>query len=77
MKAGFSRVDITPVMGIGIAGYYKPRFAEGVLDPLEVNALSISVEDKIILMISIDHCGITMDVIDVYKDLIVERTGIA
>ena len=76
MKAGFSRVDITPVMGIGIAGYYKPRFAEGVLDPLEVNALSISVEDKIVLMISIDHCGITMDVVDVYKDLIVERTGI-
>ena len=76
MKAGFSRLDITPVMGIGIAGYYKPRFAEGVLDPLEVNSLSISVEDKIILMISIDHCGITMDVVDVYKNLIVERTGI-
>ncbi len=76
MKAGFSRVDITPCMGIGIDGYYKPRFAEGVLDPLEVNTLAISVEDKTVLLVSVDHCGIGMDVIDIYKDLIFDKTGV-
>ena len=34
LLAGFSRVDITPMLGIGMAGYYVPRKAEGVLDPL-------------------------------------------
>ena len=76
MKAGFSKVDITPSMGIGISGYYKPRFADGVLDPLEITALALSVKDETILLISFDHCGIKMDVVDIYKDLIVKKTGI-
>ena len=42
LKAGFSRVDVTPMLGIGIAGYYVPRFADGVLDPLQINALALS-----------------------------------
>ena len=32
LLAGFSRLDVTPPLGIPIVGYYKPRFAEGVLD---------------------------------------------
>ena len=24
LQAGFSRVDVTPMLGIGIAGYYVP-----------------------------------------------------
>ena len=41
LKAGFSRVDITPPLGIGISGYYVERHAAGVLDPLEANALAV------------------------------------
>ena len=36
-NVGFSRVNINPVMGTPICGYYKERFAEGILDDLEVN----------------------------------------
>jgi len=25
--AGFARVNVTPMIGINVAGYYKPRFA--------------------------------------------------
>lgn len=39
--AGFARVDITPMSGIGIAGYFKPRYVKGVLDALELNALAL------------------------------------
>ena len=34
LKVGFSRVTITPMMGIGISGYYMTRIADGVLDDL-------------------------------------------
>ena len=40
-KAGFGRVVITPMMGIPIAGYFIDRFADGVLDDLEANALCV------------------------------------
>ena len=58
IKAGFSRVNINPPMGIPIRGYYKPRFAEAVLDDLEVNVLALECGEVRTLLISIDHCGI-------------------
>ena len=41
-KAGFCRVDVTPPLGIDIAGYFFDRKAEGVLDNLEANTLAVS-----------------------------------
>jgi hypothetical protein len=58
LRAGFSRVDVTPMLGIGMAGYYVPRFAEGILDPLQLNALALSCDDTKVVLMSIDHCGI-------------------
>ena len=34
LLAGFARVNITPMMGIPVVGYYKERLADGVLDDL-------------------------------------------
>ena len=62
LQAGFSRVNVTPPLGIPIVGYYKPRFAEGVLDELEVNALALAVEDKKVVLISVDNCGFSANV---------------
>lgn len=50
-KAGFSRVDITPPLGSPLAGYFKPRYAESVLDPLELNALAASDGENTVVMI--------------------------
>lgn len=55
---GFARVDITPMSGIGIAGYYKPRYVKGVLDALELNALALQCGEKRIVLLSLDHCGV-------------------
>ena len=41
-KAGFSRVDITPPLGVPMAGYTFLRKASAVLDRLELNALAVS-----------------------------------
>ena len=35
LKAGFARVNVTPMMGIPINGYFVDRLADGVLDELE------------------------------------------
>lgn len=77
LYAGFSRVDITPMLGIGIIGYYKPRYAEGILDCLEINALALGCEEKRVVLITIDNCGISQDTISEYQKHISEVTGVA
>ena len=76
LYAGFSRVNITPMMGIGIVGYFIPRFAEGVLDDLYVNALALSTgEDKAVLL-TLDNCGISRDVAMDFAASVSKATGI-
>ena len=76
LQAGFSRINVTPPLGIPIVGYYKPRFAEGVLDELEVNALALAVEDKKVVLLSVDNCGFSEPVANSYRDHICEVTGL-
>lgn len=61
MRAGLSVLDITPMLGIGISGYYVPRFAQKILDPLEVRALAVEQDDKTAVLISVDNCGVADD----------------
>lgn len=56
--AGFARVDITPMSGIGIAGYFKPRYVKGVLDALDLNALALQCGQTRLVLLSLDHCGV-------------------
>jgi len=62
LSAGFARVNITPMMGIGIVGYFVPRFAEGVLDELYVNALALEAGAEKTVLLTLDNCGISRDV---------------
>ena len=73
LQAGFSRVNITPMMGIEIEGYYKVRKAEGVLDDLELNALALACSNTKIVMITIDNCGIKKVLLDVIRFRIAEK----
>ena len=76
LKAGFSRMDITPMMGIGIEGYYVDRFADGVLDPLEINALALSCGESRAVLLSLDNCGIPTALQRQYKAAIGKATGL-
>ena len=76
LSVGFARVNITPMMGIGVVGYFVPRFADGVLDELYVNALALqSGEDKVVLL-ALDNCGISRQVAMDYAASVSEATGI-
>lgn len=46
LKVGYAEANINPPLGIGIWGYYVPRFAKGVLDDVEVRAIALSMEEK-------------------------------
>lgn len=76
LQAGFGRVNINPVMGIEVAGYYKTRRAEGILDDLEINALALEAGDKKMVLLSIDNCGVRKELVDRIRKYISERTGV-
>ena len=75
-EAGFSRVNVTPMLGIAITGYYKPRYAEGVLDDLEINAVAVRKDGVSAVLLTIDNCGVESNVFDVYREDIAKATGV-
>ena len=61
MLAGFARLDITPPLGIPVAGYYRKRYAEGIIDPIELNAVAFNDGENTSVIIVADILGINKD----------------
>ncbi len=61
-KVGYAEANINPPLGIGIWGYYVPRFAKGILDDVGIRAIALLMGDKNIIMISADLCGIPKEI---------------
>ena len=76
LKAGFARVNVTPMLGIKVRGYFKPRYAEGVLDELEINALALECGESKAILMSLDNCGYKESVLNPFRKHISEVTGI-
>ena len=76
LQAGFSRLDITPMLGIGMCGYFQERHAQGVLDPLEVNALALACGDQKLLLISLDTGEIDTATMDWMREAVEEAAGV-
>ena len=76
LKAGFSRVDITPPLGSYISGYFSARYAKGVLDPIQLNALAFSDGEETDLIIIADLIGVDRVTCDELREEIAEATGI-
>ena len=76
LQAGFARVNVTPMIGIPLNGYFVDRLADGVLDELEINALAIATGDERVLLLSIDSCSIATYVLDEARATISARTAI-
>jgi len=75
-KAGFARVNVTPMAGIGISGYFKPRTCEGVLDDLEANAVAFEKDGVKIVMIALDNCEVGQEYFDSVRKGIEKELGI-
>lgn len=75
LKVGFARVDITPHIGASLKGYYRKRFAEDVLDPLEINAVAFYDGNKKALLITADNLGIVPSANKEFCEKIAKATG--
>ena len=75
-KAGFSRVDITPPLGEHLAGYFSVRLAEGILDPLYLNALAMNDGEKTVIIITTDCLSIMEVFATDIRNLISKETGV-
>ncbi len=77
LQAGFSRVDVTAPLGSYLAGYYHERYADGILDPIELNAIALSDgENKAVIIVS-DFQGIRKAWADPIRERIAEKTGLS
>ena len=76
LKVGFARVNINPPMGIFVSGYFKDRFADGILDNLEVNALAVNMGTTTQLLINADLGGIKQDVSTTFREMVSKATSV-
>ena len=73
-QVGYASVNINPPLGIGVAGYYVPRYASGFYDDLTSSCLSLAMGEKKFLIISVDCCSVPNAVLERMKDAIVRAT---
>ena len=53
-KAGFARVDMTPPIGTELSGHPQRRVSDGIIDPLDINAVAFSDGTNRAVVISAD-----------------------
>lgn len=76
LKIGYARLDITPPLGSPLAGYYRKRIAEGVLDPVELVALAANDGVNTVLIIAADFIGIKEKWATEIRNLISDKTDV-
>ncbi len=76
MKIGYAVTDITPPIGVDIAGYFSIRTSVDVLDNLYANAVVIESSGKRIALVSCDLLGMGQNYVDKIKNIVTEKTGI-
>lgn len=62
IKVGFSRLDITPPIGIPVSGYYEKRYSKGILDRLEVQAIAAKNGDRSAVILNFDLVDIENEI---------------
>ncbi|MGI6537243.1 MAG: hypothetical protein ACOX22_02665 [Caldicoprobacterales bacterium] len=75
-KAGFARLDITPPLGVNMAGYYSQRIADGVLDNLYASAVAVSDGSNTAVIISLDLLGIKKEKTALYRQAAADKNQI-
>ena len=77
LSVGFAAVDITPRLGTPMAGYYSPRGAEGVHDPLLAKVMVLHDGETKLALVSLDLIGTTHQFVAKTRELISMQIGIA
>ena len=76
LRVGVATADITPPLGIPMAGYYHARGADGVLDPLFTKAMVIESGGARAAFVTLDLISITREITEQSRAQIEKATGI-
>lgn len=76
MKIGYNKYNITPNYPVSIAGYSRQYKSIGVLDPIEINTLAISIQNKVFILSILDSIIIENSVIIPVKNTISKKYNI-
>ena len=76
IKAGFARVDVTPPLGSFLSGYFEERYADGALDPIQLNAIAMGNDEERVLIVISDFIGIRENYATKLRNRISARTGV-
>ncbi len=72
-KVGAAQVDITPANGTPMAGYYKFRAVDGVLDPIYAKAIVVEQDGARAVFVVLDLAGTTRPLVAAARKLITEQ----
>ena len=73
---GFARLDITPSLGAPLAGASKVRYADGILDPLELNCVAFSDGENKAVLITADFLYVMENAATEIRNLVAKNCGI-
>lgn len=75
-QAGFSRINITPPLGVGLMGYFHERISDGVLDELEANCLAVYDGENTAIIFSCDLCCADGEQMDIFRQAVADATSV-
>lgn len=76
IRCGMAEVDITPVMGSEIPGYFGPRAADGIKDPLYAKSLVLETERGTVALVVIDALSVPRKTVETIRERVAAETGI-
>jgi len=76
MKAGFCRLEITPPFGARLSGYFHERLADGIIDPLQANAIAFTDGERTAAVVCLDIIGINQENMDIIRHRAAEKNGL-
>lgn len=76
MRIGFAECEITPPIGVHLAGYFSVRPSTDVLDNLYARAAVIESIGKKVALVSCDLLGMGQNYVEQVKNIIVQNTDI-
>jgi neutral ceramidase len=76
LEIGTATQNITPKLGIPLAGYYSERGADGVHDPLNAKVIVLESEEVKAALVSLDLIGTVRSTVEEARALIARQTGI-
>ena len=76
LLAGQAELVITPPLGVSMAGYYRDRRADDILDDLYAKALVLSLGGTTAAIVACDVIGLKRAITLQVRERVAERTGI-